>query len=85
MPRKLSLPARVWLILVALTALSVALAEQLGLRALAITGIFLIAAAKAELVMRYYMELGSAERYWAIMYSIWLTVVTMMLIVGHLL
>jgi len=85
MPRKLSLPARIWLILMALTGASVLLAEQLSLRAVAVAGIFLIAAAKAELVMRHYMELGLAERYWLIMYSIWLAVVTLMLVIGHLL
>lgn len=81
---KLSLPARIWLALVVLTVLSVILAEQLGLRSLAVAAIFLIAAAKAELVMRHYMELRLAELNWVIMYSIWLAVVTTMLIIGHL-
>lgn len=76
--------ARVWLALIALTVLSITVAEQLTMRVLAIAAIFVIAAVKAELVMAHFMEICAAERYWLIMYSIWLVVVTMMLVIGHM-
>lgn len=81
---RISILARVWLALVALTAISVIVAERLGMREVAIVAIFVIAAIKGELILDHFMEARHAERHWPIMYGIWLIVVTVLLVGGHL-
>ena len=81
---RISILARVWLALVALTAVSVIVAERLGMREVAIVAIFVIAAIKGELILDHFMEARHAERHWPIMYGIWLIVVTLLLVGGHL-
>lgn len=81
---RISTLTRVWLALVALTAVSVIVAERLGMREVAIVAIFVIAAIKGELILDHFMEARHAERHWPIMYGIWLIVVTLLLVGGHL-
>jgi heme/copper-type cytochrome/quinol oxidase subunit 4 len=81
---RLSPPLRIWLVLAGLTGISLLVAEEIGLRHVAIVGIFLIAAVKAELIIDHYMEARNAERHWPIMYLIWVAVVTLLLVWGHI-
>lgn len=81
---RISTLTRVWLVLVVLTAVSVIVAERLGMREVAIVAIFVIAAIKGELILDHFMEARHAERHWPIMYGIWLIVVTLLLVGGHL-
>lgn len=83
MIKRLSPPLRIWLLLMALTFGSVALAEELSARRIAIVAIFLIAAVKAELVLDHYMEARETARHWLIMYFIWIIAVTLLLVGGH--
>ena len=53
---RISTLTRVWLALVALTAVSVIVAERLGMREVAIVAIFVIAAIKGELILDHFME-----------------------------
>lgn len=84
MIRRFISPFRVWVLLVVLTFASLAVAEQITLRAIAQFGIFAIAAIKGQLVIEHYMEARLAERHWQIMYSIWILVVTLLLTWGHI-
>ena len=77
-------PFRIWLILLVMTGLSLLFAERIGIRTVAVVGMFVIAGIKAGLVMDHYMELRLAGQQWLILYSIWTVVVTGMLIVGHI-
>jgi Prokaryotic Cytochrome C oxidase subunit IV len=83
MIRRMSLPMRIWLALLALTGVSVLIAEQLAMRTVAIVAIFLIAALKAEFVIDHYMEAWRADRRWLVMYFAWVTAVTLLLVWGH--
>jgi hypothetical protein len=76
-------PLIIWLILMGLTLISAFVAEGLNHARFAIVCIFVIAAAKGDLVIMHYMEAGRAELHWTIMYRMWLGVVTTMLIFGH--
>ena len=73
---------RVWLLLIALTLASVAIAERAHFHALAISAMFMLAAAKAELVIAHYMEVGHARPHWRFAYRAWIAAVTMMMIAG---
>lgn len=82
--RSASRPLIIWLALAGLTLLSVVFAERAHWRGIAIVAMFVIAAAKGELVLAQYMEIGAAERHWRILYRVWLGAVTMLLIAGNL-
>jgi hypothetical protein len=69
----------------ALSLLSTLLAEGSDHATYAIVMIFVIASAKADLVIMHYMEAGRAEPHWKLMYRAWLGVVTALLIGGHIL
>jgi heme/copper-type cytochrome/quinol oxidase subunit 4 len=75
---------RVWFLLIVLTLISLLVAEELDWRTVSITGIFAIAAIKAELIIDHFMEARLADRHWLIMYLIWVLAVTALLTVGHL-
>ncbi len=77
-------PVQIWLALMALTLASTIVAEQVGSAHFAIVAIFLVAAAKAELVMANYMETRRAGGPWRILYRSWVAVVAVMLTAGHL-
>lgn len=79
----LSFPSRIWLLLIAMTAVSFLVAEQLNARLIAIVAIFLVAAFKAELVIDHYMEARQTERHWLALYLGWVAGVTLLLIWGH--
>jgi heme/copper-type cytochrome/quinol oxidase subunit 4 len=75
----------VWALLISLTLTSTVIAEGFHQADMAMSAIFVIAAAKSNLVLMHYMEARSAESQWLIMYRIWLLVVASTLVVGHLL
>ena len=83
MMRRLSMPMRIWLLLMALTFGSVFIGVEMSGRQIVVVAIFLIAAVKAELVMDHYMEARHTQRHWLIMYFIWIIVVTLLLVGGH--
>jgi heme/copper-type cytochrome/quinol oxidase subunit 4 len=74
----------IWLLLMALSLLSTLLAEGSDHATYAIVTIFVIASAKADLVIMHYMEAGRAVPHWRLMYRAWLGVVTVLLISGHI-
>jgi heme/copper-type cytochrome/quinol oxidase subunit 4 len=74
----------IWLLLIALSLVSTVVAEGSDHALYAVLAIFVIAAAKADLVIVHYMEAGRAERRWLIMYRAWLGIVTVLLISGHI-
>jgi Prokaryotic Cytochrome C oxidase subunit IV len=74
----------IWLLLIALSLISTLLAEGSGHAVYAIGTIFVIAAAKGDLVIMHYMEAGRAEPHWKFLYRAWLGLVTVLLISGHI-
>jgi Prokaryotic Cytochrome C oxidase subunit IV len=74
----------IWLLLIALLLISTLLAEGSGHAVYAIVTIFVIAAAKGDLVIMHYMEAGRAEPHWKHLYRAWLGIVTVLLISGHI-
>jgi heme/copper-type cytochrome/quinol oxidase subunit 4 len=74
----------IWLLLMALSLFSTFVAEGSDHATYAIITIFVIAAAKGDLVVMHYMEAGRAEPHWQFMYRAWLAVVTVLLISGHI-
>jgi caa(3)-type oxidase subunit IV len=77
-------PRTIWLLLMALSVLSTVMAEGFDHAVYAVVAIFVIAAAKADLVIVHYMEAGRAEPHWKFMYRAWLGIVTVLLIGGHI-
>lgn len=73
----------VWLLLMALSLVSTLLAEGAEHAEYAVVTIFIIAAAKGDLVITHYMEAGRAQPHWKPLYRAWLGIVTVMLISGH--
>jgi heme/copper-type cytochrome/quinol oxidase subunit 4 len=78
-------PTTIWLTLIALTGLSVVIAERLAWRDAATVTIFALAAVKAYLVITHYMETDRAPPQWRALYPLWAGVIGLTLIVGHLL
>jgi caa(3)-type oxidase subunit IV len=83
-PPQATTPRRIWLLLMVLTLLSVAIAEQIGATKIAIVAIFLISAIKADRVVVHYMEVKHAEPNWQPLYRMWTLAVAALLTVGHL-
>lgn len=77
-------PTTIWMILIALTGLSVVTAEQLTWRDAATITIFALAAIKAYLVITHYMETDRAPAQWRTLYPLWAGAIGFTLIVGHL-
>ena len=77
-------PMAIWIALVALTLVSVLLAERIHWGGIAVVAMFLIAGAKGELVVAHYMEIGRALPHRRVAYRVWLVAVTFMLTVAHL-
>jgi phosphatidylserine synthase len=75
----------IWFILMMLTGLSVLMAEQVPVRSVAITAIFVVATLKAWLVIVHYMEANHAAPHWRTLYQLWTAAVGLTLIAGHLL
>jgi heme/copper-type cytochrome/quinol oxidase subunit 4 len=78
-------PTTIWMLLIALTGLSVVTAERLAWREAATVTIFALAAVKAYLVIAHYMETDRAPPQWRALYPLWAGVIGLTLIVGHLL
>ena len=78
-------PRRIWLLLMVLTLLSVAIAEQVGARRAAMVAVFVISAIKADRVVVHYMEVRHAEATWQPLYRMWILAVAAMLILAHIL
>jgi Prokaryotic Cytochrome C oxidase subunit IV len=74
----------IWLLLMMLSLLSTLLAEGSEHAIYAIVTIFVIAAAKGDLVIMHYMEAARAEPHWKLLYRAWLGIVTVLLISGHI-
>jgi Prokaryotic Cytochrome C oxidase subunit IV len=77
-------PSTIWLMLMALSLLSTLLAEGSDHAIFAIVMIFVIAAAKGDLVIMHYMEARRAESHWKFLYRAWLGIVTVLLVSGHI-
>jgi Prokaryotic Cytochrome C oxidase subunit IV len=75
----------IWLLLMALSLVSTLLAEGSDHAVYAVAAIFVISAAKGDLVIMHYMEASKAEPHWKFLYRAWLGVVTVLLISGHIL
>jgi hypothetical protein len=74
----------IWLLLIILSLISTLLAEGSEHAVYAVVTIFVIAAAKADLIIMHYMEAGRAEPRWKFLYRAWLGIVTVLLISGHI-
>lgn len=77
-------PSGVCLALLGLTFVSLLVAEELDVRTLIIASVFLIAAAKAGLIIDHFMEAKRADRQWRALYGTWVTGVTILLVIGHI-
>jgi heme/copper-type cytochrome/quinol oxidase subunit 4 len=82
---KMVSPTTIWMVLIALTGLSVITAERLAWREAATVTIFALAAVKAYLVITRYMETSRAPPQWRALYPLWAGVIGVTLIAGHLL
>ena len=81
--RRLELnPVAIWLILMALTALSVRLAESGSIGSATIPIVFSFAALKSILVLISFMEIQRAKRHWRNLYTGWIAVVLAVLVIG---
>jgi hypothetical protein len=78
----MSPPGWVWCGLCALTVGSAAFAAFGAGAQIASTGIVLIAAAKARLVIVHYMELRQAAPHWRLLYEAWNLAAATTLIIG---
>jgi heme/copper-type cytochrome/quinol oxidase subunit 4 len=73
-----------WLVMVALTLLSFAVAEgHIGHR-LVLAAIFTVAAIKGQIVASRFMEVGHALPHWRALYRIWIVAIAIVLAGGHL-
>ena len=78
------LPAtRAWLLLVAITLVSFALAEGAAPPRLATTLVMLIAAFKVRVVIAYFMELRWRPLPWRVLFECWTVAVTLMILGGY--
>jgi hypothetical protein len=72
----------VWLLLCALSVISVVQLRQGWSGRAAAVLVILIAAIKAQLVIRHYMEVRRARRVWQFLYTAWTVAAAMTLIIG---
>ena len=72
----------VWLMLCALTLLSMLVIEE-NHRWIASIAVVLLAAAKSRLVMVHYMELRRAARHWQLLYQTWIFAVAAAVLIGY--
>jgi len=83
--RRLELPHEtlVYATLAAVTLMSWLLAESAVAAPLAATAVVLIAAFKIRLVSIHFMELGGAVQPWRNLFDLWISVVTMSVLIGY--
>jgi cytochrome c biogenesis protein CcdA len=74
--------SKVWLLLCALSVVSVVQLRQGWSGQAAGVLVILIAAIKAKLVMRHYMEVTRARRVWQFLYTAWTVAVAATIIIG---
>ncbi len=78
-------PRLIWLILVSLTLGSITVFEAHLGQAFVILTVFGIAVIKAQLIATYFMETGKALPAWNATYRVWIFVIGLILIGGHVL
>jgi Prokaryotic Cytochrome C oxidase subunit IV len=78
-------PVAVWLYLCALSVLSVAQLEQHWSRWIVPLLVVVIAALKAQLIIRAYMEAGRARALWRYLYNAWTFAAAATIGIGYLL
>ena len=76
-------PALLWIVLVALTLMSVAILEGHWLGDMATAAIIVIASIKSRAVILHYMEAAHAPKPWRFLYETWNAVAALTLLVGH--
>jgi hypothetical protein len=76
-------PTTVWLLLVSATIASWLLTEDTDAIRVGATAVVLIAAFKINMVVSRFMELAWQPRPWRIVISVWLTLVTTIIIGGY--
>ena len=74
---------RTWLVLVALTLTSFALAEGAGAARLAATSVILIAAFKVRLIFIHFMELEWRPAPWRYLFELWAVASAAIIIGGY--
>jgi Prokaryotic Cytochrome C oxidase subunit IV len=78
-----SAPAAVWLILCLLSVVAVVQLEEGGSRRTASLLVVVLAAIKARLIIRHYMEADRARAAWRILYNAWDFAVASTLGIGY--
>ena len=76
-------PVFIWLLLVAATLVSWFVTEDTAAVKLGATAVILIAAFKIHMVVGHFMELGWQPRPFRIIISVWLAVVTTVILGGY--
>lgn len=80
---RLRSPLTVWLVLMTLTVVSFVLFEGHVLASLSTFVIVAIAAQKAHLVVKHFMEVAHAPGHWRFLYETWVFVVAAIIVIGH--
>lgn len=75
---------RTWLLLVALTLASVAVAELAGAHAAILLAVFGVAIVKGQIVAARFMETGHARPVWRTLYHSWILLIGLLLLAGNL-
>ena len=84
MPRLAATPAAVWLVLCVLSVMAVVQLEEGSSRTTASLLVVLLAAIKARLIIRHYMEAHRARPLWRLLYNAWDFAVAATLGIGYL-
>ena len=84
MRRLLAAPAAVWLVLCGLSVMAVAQLEEGSSRTIASLLVVLLAAIKARLIIRHYMEAHRARPLWRVLYNAWDFAVAATIGIGYL-
>ena len=77
------MPFAIWLILIACTLASFGIFERRLLGPLSTLVIVTIAAVKARLVLRHFMEAAQAPGKWRFLYETWIFVAAAIIVIGH--
>lgn len=72
-----------WVILIMLAIGSLAVAESGLVTVISSAVIIAIAAYKARLIMRHFMELDSLSHRWRMLYTIWIVVACSVILIGN--
>lgn len=73
----------VWLLLMSLTLVSFGVFEGHVLRSLSTLVVVAIAAGKAHLVVKHFMEVAHAPGNWRFLYETWVFVAAAIIVIGH--